>query len=109
MLLILELYLTIKAWNRGWGGWALMPWVCIVWICFVVGFVTGKPVITPADLVFLSLLLAAKVGVVTSWTSPILELVLPSLLLMDLPLIVTLAVMTGRPRTANVKEAAVSS
>src|SRR5690349_16775656 len=96
LLLISELYLTIKAWNRGWGSWALAPWFCIVWICFGFGFVTAKPVIVTADLAFSSLLLATKIGTTTEWTSPILGLVLQSLLLMDLPLIVTLAVMPGR-------------
>ena len=83
MLLILEIYLTIKAWNRGWHGWSLAPWFCVVWICFVVGFVITKPVIATADLAFISILLAAKVGALSQWTRQITGLVLPSLLLMD--------------------------
>jgi len=30
MLLILEIYLTVQAWKKGWKGWALVAWpICL--------------------------------------------------------------------------------
>jgi len=41
MLLILEIILTIVAWNRGWKAWALLPLVVPVALGFVIGMIVG--------------------------------------------------------------------
>lgn len=102
MLLLTEIFLTIKAWNRGWGGWALAPWVCVVWICFVFGVVTARPTMGMTELAFSSLLLAPKIAFVAGWTPPMTGIVFQSLLLMDLPLLMTLAAMAWRTRPRKV-------
>ena len=41
MILLLEIGLTIVAWNRGWRGWALLPMVLGYTGAFVVGLFMG--------------------------------------------------------------------
>lgn len=30
MLMILEIWLTVSAWRKGWKGWAIVPGACVV-------------------------------------------------------------------------------
>lgn len=41
MLLILEIWLTVQAWKKGWKALALLPLGVVVGICFTVGAVIG--------------------------------------------------------------------
>jgi hypothetical protein len=41
MLLILEIWLTVKAWRNGWRGWALLPMGAVMGIAFLIGMAVG--------------------------------------------------------------------
>lgn len=41
MILLLEIYLTYKAWVRGWKGRALVPWAIMLPVAFVLGWMAG--------------------------------------------------------------------
>jgi len=41
MLLVLEIALTIAAWQRGWKGWALLPLGGFFLLALIVGFIMG--------------------------------------------------------------------
>ena len=52
MLLLLEIYLTVTAWNKGWKSWALAPLGATMAIGFLLGVAlaaSGHPV-DPAEL-----------------------------------------------------------
>lgn len=74
MLMVIEIWLTVKAWRKGWGAWALAPWGVLVGLAFLAGIVTamgGGPeslrgvdpiVLLPLDLINIAVLswMAAK-------------------------------------------------
>jgi len=41
MILLLEIYLTYKAWVRGWKGRALVPWAIMLPVAFAIGWTAG--------------------------------------------------------------------
>lgn len=41
MLLIMEIWLTIVAWNKGWKAVALLPMLAVLGISFFIGVVCG--------------------------------------------------------------------
>ncbi|MFQ5728845.1 MAG: hypothetical protein ACE5GN_00600 [Waddliaceae bacterium] len=40
-MLLIEIILTITAWNKGWRWWALMPAIIVFGISFIAGLVIG--------------------------------------------------------------------
>ena len=41
MLLILEIWLTVKAWRKGWRAWALLPLGIVMAVAFLIGVAVG--------------------------------------------------------------------
>ncbi len=41
MILILEIILTINAWNKGWRWWALLPVAIVFGVAYIIGAVIG--------------------------------------------------------------------
>jgi hypothetical protein len=74
MLVLLEVYLSIRAWNAGWKGWTFAAWICCLLLAFCGGIVLG--------------LSGAAVD----------NLFLMGWLVGDLPLIVVLFLMSKHPR-----------
>jgi hypothetical protein len=54
MILFIEIALTISAWRKGWGGWALLPGVAALASGFLLGLAMG-PTATTGQLLIPSL------------------------------------------------------
>jgi hypothetical protein len=62
MLLFLEVVLTVRAWRKGWGAWALAPVGALAAVAFAMGALIGPEVLhSPLPIV---LELAACAGLV---------------------------------------------
>jgi hypothetical protein len=73
MLLIAEIWLTIRAWRKGWKGWALLPAGCTLVLAFSVGVALGDTSLKEANLFSVGLILdLLLVGVlaVMNFTTP---------------------------------------
>jgi hypothetical protein len=70
MILGVEVILTIVAWNRGWRGYALIPFLVLVGLAFIVGVIMGSnPAnqisdISNVGLIFDVLLIIVLVGMI---------------------------------------------
>jgi hypothetical protein len=73
MLLLLEVYLSIRAWNAGWKGWTFAPWIGCLLIAFWGGMAMGLSGLAVDDMLLMGLLVG------------------------DLPLVVTLFLMSKYP------------
>lgn len=57
MLLIAEIWLTIRAWRKGWKGWALLPAGCMVVLGLLVGVALGDTPSGANNLSFIALII----------------------------------------------------
>jgi hypothetical protein len=79
MLLVLEIWLTVKAWRAGWRGWALVPWAVGLVAVVALAGIGGDPTSAEDGSIVMSLFV-------------------------DLALIATLAVMSRGRRPAAAGE-----
>ena len=50
MLLIIEIWLTVAVWRKGWKGWALLPAGIMMLVALVAGVVAGLSGVEPGNL-----------------------------------------------------------
>jgi hypothetical protein len=63
LLLFLEVVLTVRAWRKGWGAWALVPVGAMAAVAFTVGALLGPEVAnTPLPIVLELAAFAALIG-----------------------------------------------
>jgi hypothetical protein len=64
LTLIIEIYLTCKAWKAGWGAVALIPIISVHVISFIIGFVFADSITSIEDLYLPCILL--EVGCISA-------------------------------------------
>jgi hypothetical protein len=66
MLLIVEVMLTVAAWRKGWGAWALLPLGAMLPAGFAIGALFGPPVAaTPLPILLDLAAIVALIGLNT--------------------------------------------